>query len=176
MFHNCAQFVALTPRPIKSKTFLDLFLGKFFKISFFPTWNGKFPAFSTGQEWSNCQVYKLHLLEHKWIRSRNKNTWLRLKLTKKMSRVQYWEYFPSFSYFATYLTFRRVKIIAKYEKGGKYLPILHEATCDNYFIFKCSLKSNLATVFSLTYLHHWACLKIQPCKLYNNNIWSLQHQ
>ena len=28
----------------------------------------------------------------------------------------------------------RSKIIEKYEKPGKYLPILHEATCDNYFI------------------------------------------
>ena len=48
-------------------------------------------------------------------------------------RVQYGKYFPSFSYFATYLT-------AKYEKRGKYLPILHEATCDNYFIVKCLSK------------------------------------
>ena len=45
-------------------------------------------------------------------------------------RVQYGKYFPSFSYFATYLT-------AKYEIREKYLPILHEATCDNYFIVKC---------------------------------------
>ena len=29
------------------------------------------------------------------------------------------------------------EITAKYEKRGKYLPILHEATCDNYFIVKC---------------------------------------
>ena len=31
------------------------------------------------------------------------------------------------------------KIIAKYEKRGKYLPILHEATCDNYFSVKFSV-------------------------------------
>ena len=30
----------------------------------------------------------------------------------------------------------------KYEKRGKYLPILHAATCDNYIIVKCLLKSN----------------------------------
>ena len=35
-----------------------------------------------------------------------------------------------------------IKIIAKYEKRGKYLPILHEVTCYNYFIVKCLLKSN----------------------------------
>ena len=28
------------------------------------------------------------------------------------------------------------QITAKYEKRGKYLPILHEETCDNYFIVK----------------------------------------
>ena len=28
------------------------------------------------------------------------------------------------------------QITAKYEKQGKYLPILHEETCDNYFIVK----------------------------------------
>ena len=42
-------------------------------------------------------------------------------------------------------------IIAKYEKRGKYLPILHEATCDNYLIVKCLLKSNVAWVILLTY-------------------------
>ena len=31
-------------------------------------------------------------------------------------------------------------IKAKYEKRGKYLPILHEAACDNYFIVKCLSK------------------------------------
>ena len=30
-------------------------------------------------------------------------------------------------------------IIARYEKLGKYLPTLHEATCDNYFIVKGTL-------------------------------------
>ena len=56
-------------------------------------------------------------------------------------------YFPSFSYAATYFTSSYAsEIIAKYEKGGKYLPILHEATCDNYFIVKWLLKSNIASV------------------------------
>ena len=35
-------------------------------------------------------------------------------------------------------------IIARYEKRGKYLPILHETTCDNYFIVKCLTTSNVA--------------------------------
>ena len=53
-------------------------------------------------------------------------------------RVQYGKYFPSFSYFAIYFTsLYASKIIAKYEKRGKYWSILHEATCDNYFIVKC---------------------------------------
>ena len=41
--------------------------------------------------------------------------------------------------------------MAKYEKRGKYLPTLHEATCDNYFIVKCLLKSNVARVILLAY-------------------------
>ena len=61
--------------------------------------------------------------------------------------MQYGKYFPSFSYFATFAT----EIKAKYEKQGKYLPILYEATRDNYFIVKYLLKSNMAGVF-LTYL------------------------
>ena len=65
-------------------------------------------------------------------------------------RVQYGKYFPSFSYFVTYFTsLWASEIIAKYEKRGKYLPILHEATCDNYFIVKCLLKSNKARVILL---------------------------
>ena len=36
MFNNGAQFVGLTSRPIKAKIFLDLYLGKFFKISISP--------------------------------------------------------------------------------------------------------------------------------------------
>ena len=58
-------------------------------------------------------------------------------------RVQYGKYFPSFSCFATF------EIIAKNEKRGKYLSILHEATCDNYFIIKCLLKSNVVRVILL---------------------------
>ena len=42
--------------------------------------------------------------------------------------------------------------IIKYKKRGTYLPILHEATSDNYFIVKCLLKPNVATGFLLTYL------------------------
>ena len=34
-------------------------------------------------------------------------------------------------------------ITAEYEKRGIYLPILHEAMCDNYFIVKCLFKENV---------------------------------
>ena len=34
--------------------------------------------------------------------------------------------------------------------GGKYLSILQEATCDNYFIVELSLKSNVSRVILLT--------------------------
>ena len=44
----------------------------------------------------------------------------------------------------------RVSDIIKYEKRGKYLPIMPEAKYDNYFIVKCLLKSNVAGVISLT--------------------------
>ena len=47
-------------------------------------------------------------------------------------------------------TYEARKIIAKYEKQGKYVPILHEATYNNYFIVKCLLKSNVARVILLT--------------------------
>ena len=42
------------------------------------------------------------------------------------------------------------QIIAKYEKGGKYMLILHEATCDSYFVVKWLLKSNVARTILLT--------------------------
>ena len=62
-------------------------------------------------------------------------------------RVQYGKYFPSFSYFATYLTsLSASEIIKNCKKRGKYLPILHQATCDNYFIVKCFLKSNASRI------------------------------
>ena len=41
------------------------------------------------------------------------------------------------------------EIIAKYEKQGKYLALMHRVTCDNYFIVKCLLKSNVASIFLL---------------------------
>ena len=43
------------------------------------------------------------------------------------------------------------EIKVKYEKRGKYLPILHETMCNNYFIVKCLLKSNVVRVILLTY-------------------------
>ena len=64
----------------------------------------------------------------------------------------------SWEIFSEFLTFCN-EIIAKYEKRGKYLTILHEATCDNYFIVKYLLKSNVARIILLTkssfalYLH-----------------------
>ena len=42
------------------------------------------------------------------------------------------------------------EIIAKYEKQGNHLAILHGATCNNYFIVKCLLKSNVASINLLT--------------------------
>ena len=44
---------------------------------------------------------------------------------------------------------KNTTIVAKYEKGGKYLPILHESTWDNYFIVKCFLKLNVPRVILL---------------------------
>ena len=41
------------------------------------------------------------------------------------------------------------EIIAKYEKRGKYLPIWHKAMCDNSFIVKCYLKSNVSRIMYL---------------------------
>ena len=40
------------------------------------------------------------------------------------------------------ISFKTSEIIEKYEKQGKYLPMLHKAKCDNYFIRKCFLTSN----------------------------------
>ena len=67
-------------------------------------------------------------------------------------RVQYGKYFPSFSYFSTYFTkFQASEITAKYKKRGKYLPILQEVMCDNYFIVKCLFEPNVSRVILLTY-------------------------
>ena len=63
-------------------------------------------------------------------------------------RVQCGKYFSSSSYFTSLQT---SEIIAKYEKRGKYLPILHEGTCNKYFIVKCLLNSNAERVIFLTY-------------------------
>ena len=46
--------------------------------------------------------------------------------------------FRSSAFFAT---------LVKYEKRRKYLPILHEATCDNYFIVVIDLFSNVLFVW-----------------------------
>ena len=45
-----------------------------------------------------------------------------------------WEIWEIFSEFL--ISCSLFKIIAKYEKLGKYLPILNEETCENYFIVK----------------------------------------
>ena len=58
------------------------------------------------------------------------------------------EIFSEFLIFCNYLN---GKLIGKYEKRGKHLPILHEATRDNYFIVKCLFKSNESRVVLLTY-------------------------
>ena len=44
------------------------------------------------------------------------------------------------------------EIIAKYKKRGKYLLILHEATCDKSFTVNCLFESNIARVILLTYV------------------------
>ena len=58
-----------------------------------------------------------------------------------------WEIFSVFLRFYNLLTY---EITAKHEKQGKYLSILHEASCDNYFIVKYLLKSNTIRVILLT--------------------------
>ena len=50
--------------------------------------------------------------------------------------------------------------IAKYEKRGKHLPILHKSTCDYYFIVKCLLKSNVWRVIFLI-----NCIELAPYNL-----------
>ena len=47
--------------------------------------------------------------------------------------------------------FSRALKRVKYVKRGKYLPILHETKCDNYFISKYLLKSNVARVICPSY-------------------------
>ena len=88
-----------------------------------------------------------------------KKIWLRENLYVvgiTRCQVQYGKYFPSFSYFVSYTRneenmMKRGKSLPN-RKRRKYLPILHEATCENYFIVKCLLKSNVARVNLLTYL------------------------
>ena len=68
-------------------------------------------------------------------------------------RVQYGKDFASFSYFTTYfLRLQASEIKATYEKQRKYMAILYDSTCDNYFIVKCLLKSNVTRVILLRYL------------------------
>ena len=53
-----------------------------------------------------------------------------------------WEIFSEFLIFC--------EIIPKYEKRGKYLPILHMATCDNCFSVKRLLKSIVSRIILLS--------------------------
>ena len=75
--------------------------------------------------------------------------------------MQQEKYFPSISHFVYFL-----KTTAKYKKGVKYMPILHEATCDNYFTFKCLLKSNIARVILSSLLN----ITLQELTLLYSNI------
>ena len=62
------------------------------------------------------------------------------------------EKFSEFLNFGIYFTsLYRNEIMKKHEKRGKYLPILHEATFNNYFIVKSSLKSNVLRAILLNY-------------------------
>ena len=62
-------------------------------------------------------------------------------------RVQYEKYFRISHFYNVFY-----KQIEKYEKGGKYLSILHKSTCHNYFIVvKCMLKSDVRRIILLTY-------------------------
>ena len=53
--------------------------------------------------------------------------------------------------FSKFFIFCNLFIRAKYEKRGKYSPTLHEATCDNYFIVECLIKSNLSRVIAFAF-------------------------
>ena len=75
--------------------------------------------------------------------------------------MQQEKYFPSISHFVYFL-----KTTAKYKKGVKYVPILHEATYDNYFTFKCLLKSNIARVILSSLLN----ITLQELTLLYSNI------
>ena len=44
----------------------------------------------------------------------------------------------------------RISQLVKYEKRGKYMVILHEAACNDYFIVKYLLKLNVTRVVLLT--------------------------
>ena len=59
-----------------------------------------------------------------------------------------WEVFSEFHMLQLIIRAIRQEIIAKYEKRGKYMPILHKATCDNYFSVKCFLIPNMARVLT----------------------------
>ena len=61
--------------------------------------------------------------------------------------------FPNYAtYFRSLLA---SEIIPKYEKREKYLSILHEATCDDYFINRYLLKSSVPSVTL-----HINCIKL----------------
>ena len=59
--------------------------------------------------------------------------------------MQHGKYFHEIFIFCNLLIVN-LSIIAKYEKRGKYLPILHYPKCDKHFIVKYLLKSNAARV------------------------------
>ena len=58
----------------------------------------------------------------------------------------------SFRVLLLYCIYCQRQITAKYEKRGKYLPILHEARWDNYLIVKCLFKQNVSRIILRTIL------------------------
>ena len=64
--------------------------------------------------------------------------------------------------------------MAKYEKRGKYLLILHETTCDNYFIVKwlfISIESRVTYQLHRTYLTWFKVDKLEAKTVSTNFTW-----
>ena len=82
-------------------------------------------------------------------------------------RVKNEKYFPRFSYLELISqASKRVEVIAKYEQITRKLFAikLHEVTCDNYYIVKYLMKSNMTRFFLLTYCielaRHRTCFEL----------------
>ena len=79
------------------------------------------------------------VLKNQSLLEKNRSFYLRILSCYRKVRSALWEICPI------------SETIVKNKERVKYLLMLHDATCHNYFIVECLLKSNVVRIILLTY-------------------------